>query len=472
MIPRIIHQIWIGDLHPPPLTLMETWKECAKQINAEYILWNEDEIRKRGMVFECKKSIDTIPEINGVADILRWEILLKYGGIFIDADSICIEALIDDFFTPHKLISTSDHTIETIGFATFENEETRKNLVATGTMGFTPNHPLVNDIVEWLKIPSQETLFELKNKKAWITVGPGCITKFLDSGKYKNTIIILPSHFFIPIHYTPETQAYNGHQKVYGHQLWGTGEQQYGKMTEQIPAILLPPVVTGTEIVSILITSYNTPKKWVHECLQSIQKQKGYFMMELVWIDDGSNTHFTNELVDELNWFKRTTRFLIDVKYEKINENVGTRIAIDKGIKLCTNELIIKMDSDDIMFSTRIQKQIDFMKENPQVLCCGGQLIQFQEINGEKIMGQKTNHPLTILKEHCENWSWFMNHPTLCYRKWAVEEVGGYGIGKSLGEDRELEVKLWNYFGNGSICNIPNYLILYRIHKNQLSYGA
>ena len=37
--------------------------------------------------------MDSMSGWNGKADILRWEILFKYGGIFVDADSICIETI-------------------------------------------------------------------------------------------------------------------------------------------------------------------------------------------------------------------------------------------------------------------------------------------------------------------------------------------------------------------------------------------
>ena len=43
-IPKIIHQIWIGN-KPPPINLMNTWKE--KNPDYEYILWNENEFIKR-----------------------------------------------------------------------------------------------------------------------------------------------------------------------------------------------------------------------------------------------------------------------------------------------------------------------------------------------------------------------------------------------------------------------------------------
>ena len=71
-IPKIIHQLWIGS-KPAPIILMNTWKD--KNPDFEYIFWNEEEIKKRNFVFKLQDKIDDIEEINGKADIMRWEIL-------------------------------------------------------------------------------------------------------------------------------------------------------------------------------------------------------------------------------------------------------------------------------------------------------------------------------------------------------------------------------------------------------------
>ena len=100
-IPKIIHQLWIGT-KPAPITLMNTWKD--KNPDFEYIFWNEQEFINRKMHFKCQNKIDEIEEINGKADILRWEILYKYGGVFIDADSICIEPIDDELMNKNTPI--------------------------------------------------------------------------------------------------------------------------------------------------------------------------------------------------------------------------------------------------------------------------------------------------------------------------------------------------------------------------------
>ena len=49
--------------------------------------------KKRKLKLECTHRINEMEEINGKADIIRWEILYEYGGVFLDADSICIEPI-------------------------------------------------------------------------------------------------------------------------------------------------------------------------------------------------------------------------------------------------------------------------------------------------------------------------------------------------------------------------------------------
>ena len=88
MIPKIIHQIWIGNLEPP-VSLMDSWKN--KHPDFKYILWDEEKIRDEK--FSSQVKIDEIEEYCGKADIIRYEILNRYGGVYIDADSYCIEKL-------------------------------------------------------------------------------------------------------------------------------------------------------------------------------------------------------------------------------------------------------------------------------------------------------------------------------------------------------------------------------------------
>ena len=442
-IPKIIHQIWIGT-KPSPSKFMNTWKD--KNPDFDYIKWNEQEFIQRGIVFETQSKIDSIEEINGKADIIRWELLWKYGGVFLDADSICIEP-IDDVLLKCK------------AFAGYENEQVRQGLVATGTMGFPPNHPLCREAIDWIllnPVSQRET-----GQRAWYNVGPGLLTRLLQSNKYPE-FKVFPSHYFLPFHYTG--LKYGGHEKVYAYQEWGSTKQNYEIMNQiELPDELREP----KEWVSILIPSYNTKTIYIKECLDSIRAQVGNFGMEIVWINDGSTDMNSTLLEKMLQRFEETSRF-VKVVYRK-RENSGVCKSLHYGLELCTNEIVFRMDSDDIMFPERIQKQLDFMKKVKMVNCCGSN-VQFFTTDG---LGENTQHSQWITWDNYkENKShWIMNHPTLCFRKSAVLSVGSYNIEtNSAFEDLELELRLLKKYG--TLYNLPEVLLYYRIHEDQVTFNG
>lgn len=443
-IPKIIHQIWIGPKQRP-YVLMDSW--VTKNPDFEYILWNEQEFLNRGIVFECQKQIDSIEEICGKVDIMRLEILLKYGGIYIDADSICIEP-IDTYLMSHT------------AFAGYENETMRPSLVATGTMGFPKEYPLCRAAIDWIlknPVSQRET-----GQRAWFNVGPGLLTRMLSSNLYPE-FKVLPSYYFLPIHYTGN--KYEGHERVYAYQEWGSTKQSYDTMN----SVVLPREVLEPDIwVSILVSSYNTKSVYIKECLDSIKSQIGPFGMELVWVNDGSTEINTRVLEGMLKRFEETTRFT-KVLYLK-QENQGVCHSLKNGLELCNNDIIIRMDSDDIMFPNRIQKQLDFMNSNPSAVCLGTNL-QFIYDGGK--LGTKTTHPTKISWEDYKNTRghWIMNHPTMCFRKSKVLEAGGYDPSTgSISEDFEMELRIMKMYG--AIHNLSEILLYYRIHDGQVTYNG
>jgi hypothetical protein len=450
-IPKIIHQLWVGP-KPAPIKLMNTWKE--KHPDFEYILWNESEFAKRGITFRTAAKMELTNEICGKVDMMRWELLYRYGGVFIDADSICIEPL-DDVF------------MNKTAFATYENENVRKDLVANGNMGFPPGHPLCGDIIEW--ILSDESTELIRGFKAWYSVGPSLLTKFLNTGKYSD-FSVFPSHCFLPIHFTGN--RYTGHKKVYAHQLWGSANNNYETMNEEtVPVELVEP----REWISILIPIYNTPQLYLRECFDSIKLQNGYFGMELVVINDGSDQEHTQILETELEHFKKNTRFT-KVIYDKRDKNMGIGYSLHHGVLKCTNELVFRMDGDDIMLPERMKMQIAFMKQNQESVICGTGIQPFKlnsllEPKSKVFFNEYKIHPIEytwdeFLKEHVD---WMINHPTVCFRKSAILSVGNYRTDLPHTEDYDLILRVLKKYKK--IHSLPNVLLFYRLHTKQATYS-
>ena len=444
-IPKILHQLWIGP-KPRPSKFMQTWKD--KHPEFEYIMWNEEEIKKRGLNLQCQNRINEIEEINGKADIIRWEILYHYGGLFVDADSICIE--------PFDELIENDKP-----FCGYENENVRPGLVATGTMAFPKNHPLPMEAIKW--IMGNEVSQRKTGNMAWITVGPKLLTRLLQLNIFTD-VKVFTSYLFLPKHCTGIT--YQGHGKVYAYQEWGSTKQNYNIMNSlDLPNEYIEP----KEWVSVLISSYNTKHSYITECLESIRQQNGHFGMEIVWINDGSNELSTKLLERTLKEYENKMRFT-KLIYKKWEKNMGIGYSLHEGILLCSNEIIIKVDSDDILFSNRVIKQIQFMKSHSDCVICGTNAQYLKVIDNNKtIMGQTNHTELFTWSEYKNNPShWFVNHPCLCYKKSAVLAVGNYNkTSHSLYEDFELELKLLKRFGK--IYNIQENLLYYRLHDHQVT---
>lgn len=204
MIPKIIHQLWVGP-KKPPLQLMETWK--TNHPDWEYMFWNEETLKEHfpNGLFN-QKQYNEMPEWNGKCDIARYEILQKFGGFFVDADAVSLRPL-------------DDYLLENDSFSCYENEFLRGQLIACGYLGASNNNRLINTMVNKIHSLEGETLHQ-GPMTAWKTVGPVLFTQTIHELKYID-IAIYPSFYFIPHHYT-KMYKYEGPFKPYADQWWGS----------------------------------------------------------------------------------------------------------------------------------------------------------------------------------------------------------------------------------------------------------
>lgn len=61
----------------------------------------------------------------------------------------------------------------------------------------------------------------------------------------------------------------------------------------------------------------------------------------------------------------------------RLAKNCGLGNALNEGIKHCKNELVARMDSDDIAYPNRCEKQITVFDTHPEVSICSGIVEEF-----------------------------------------------------------------------------------------------
>jgi mannosyltransferase OCH1-like enzyme len=89
-IPKIIHQIWMGDIAKAPLEHMFGCKDLATQNGWSYKLWDDEAISNELLPRMINaNAFSKFPNPHGKSDILRYEILYHWGGVYVDADTVC-----------------------------------------------------------------------------------------------------------------------------------------------------------------------------------------------------------------------------------------------------------------------------------------------------------------------------------------------------------------------------------------------
>ena len=188
---------------------MKTWKDMNP--SCEYIEWNDDTLK--GETFFLQKQIDDMQSFNGKTNIMRHELLYKYGGIIVDADSECVRPL-DDFF------------FENDRFTCYENEDAGVyhgiKRLSSGYMGAKKNDSFFGLCV--LELFTRN----MKNFKSHCIAGNLFLAIMACRVKHLLPMKIYPSHYFIPKHGTG--LEYTGNDTVYAKQYWGSTFGVYNKL--------------------------------------------------------------------------------------------------------------------------------------------------------------------------------------------------------------------------------------------------
>lgn len=141
----------------------------------------------------------------------------------------------------------------------------------------------------------------------------------------------------------------------------------------------------------------------------------------------------------------------------KVNKGLGNALRI--GIENASNEIVARMDSDDISARDRFEREIEYLEENPDCAMVGSQISEFigstENVVGKREVPCSNKDIHEWMKKRCP-----FNHMTVAFRRSKVLEVGNY-IDWHFNEDYYLWIRMAE---KGFILsNLPEVLVNVRV---------
>lgn len=171
---------------------------------------------------------------------------------------------------------------------------------------------------------------------------------------------------------------------------------------------------------SVLMSVYSKENPaWLKLAIESMQTQT-LPTSDFVLVCDGPLTPELDGVIAEKQ--RQMGETLTVVRLEK---NMGLGNALNEGIRHCRNDLVARMDSDDIACLDRCEKQVAVFNEHPEVSICSGTILEFSETPEDADRRRMLPEGNEAIREFAKRRSPF-NHPCVMYKKSAVEAVGSY----------------------------------------------
>ena len=209
-------------------------------------------------------------------------------------------------------------------------------------------------------------------------------------------------------------------------------------------------------LVSVVIPSYNH-EKYIKETIESVVKQT-YKNIELFVIDDGSkdsSPQIIKELGDKYNFF-----YLL-------RENKGHLKTVNELYAMCKGKYICVIGSDDLWTLDKVEKQVKFMEENPNIAACYGNILRINQ-HGEIL----PFHSQYFTKYNTYSFNdivmgrQYIYSMTEMLRKSVYEKVGSFDE-RFMCEDLNMWLKI-THSGFQVAC-LKDLMGFYRRHSNSIS---
>lgn len=211
-------------------------------------------------------------------------------------------------------------------------------------------------------------------------------------------------------------------------------------------------------LVSVVMPNYNTPEEYLRQSIESILSQT-YENFELIIVDDAS----TGLDVDVIKSY--ADERIIFIQNES-NRHIS--YTLNRGLKMARGKYIARMDSDDYSIPRRIEKQVAFLENRPDIDVLCAKAAFFGDKRGIYATGIRNAEQMkAAVFFGCP-----IIHPSVMFRTSFLKAHGIFyniGLEYKAAEDYELWARCVSI---GQMCEYPSVLLRYRMHAKQVSSVA
>ena len=208
-------------------------------------------------------------------------------------------------------------------------------------------------------------------------------------------------------------------------------------------------------LVSIVMPIYNS-ETYLDEAILSIIHQT-YQNWELLVINEFGSNEEGKRIINRYAAIDSRIRLIQNSK------RLGIAESLNEGLRQAKGEYIARMDGDDISLPKRIEKQIEFMEENKDILLCG---VQVEVFGSEKWDWKLETDPARIRTD-----ALFYSpcvHPTILFRRDVINKYNVfYNKDYKASEDYDFFTRILEF---GEIANLKEVLFKYRLYGTNATY--
>lgn len=209
-------------------------------------------------------------------------------------------------------------------------------------------------------------------------------------------------------------------------------------------------------MLSVLLPVYNA-SLYLEHALESLRVQS-FERFEVIAINDGS----TDDSEAILRKYAAS-----DHRIRLISRpNTGIVGALNDGLALCTGEFVARMDADDVCFCERFAQQLEYLHRHTDCIALGSDVL-YTDPEGSPLTRHRPvlDHD-SIVNQLLEGNGGAMIHPSVIFRRAALERVGGYRQCCQWIEDLDLYIRLSEF---GELANLPDVQLQYRQHLQSVN---